>query len=181
MPTIFRKNFSRRQVDCAAYSGDLILEECNITQDVPDTGQNEIFINTGALTSLTCSNSNCVNHRQPPQGGVVYVNCNTGEFDYASYNRISGRINMGFVIDAELKKWWMETRDWLTLNPTATYQEYTVWFDANQSNTVFNQDTFLATVSLTIHNEFSSGVSWAEIRDWIVANGSADGFNEVIF
>ena len=180
MPTVINRNFSRSQVDCADYSGDLVLEHCNITQDIPDTGQGTIFINTGALTSLTIRDSNCVNHRQPPQGGVVYENCNIAQVDFTAIKRLGKRLKIDTVIEEQLFIWWRETRDYLIANPTVTFADYKLWFIANQGHTVFFADTFVTAIAERIDATFASGPSWSEIVSWIINNSDAEDFERAV-
>jgi hypothetical protein len=180
MTTIFRKNFSRRQVDCAEYSGDLVFEECNLTQEVPDTGQGSIFINTDNLTSLTCLNSNCTNHRQPPVGGVVYDGCNVAQYDFSAEKVIGFNIGIRETVLDEVKKVWRWILQWVPANPDATYQDFKDAFIANQGSTIFFADTFLTAMRDGIQTEFPAVTDWATVRDWIINNTDAIDIRKVI-
>lgn len=182
MPTVTDKNYSRQQVDCAAYSGDLVFDHCNLSQEVPNTGQGTIFINTGALSSIKIQNSNCVNHRQPPLGGVVYENSNISQVDYTLPENQFILVNLGVRdgLRKEMSKVWRWSVQWIVANPTASLTDFKAAFVLNQGSTIFYSETFITFLAAGINQHFPSISTWPEIRDWIAANATKRDMRRII-
>lgn len=164
---IVSKNFKRQPVDCTEYSGDLIFNGCNISQQSPDTAQVDIFINIDNVTSIHCVGCNCTNHSLSPPPQVTYEKCNLGQFDYDNQFEIQ---NLGIADKAahHLRTIWRWLVSYVVANQTATFGQMVAAFDVQFPDSPFDITKLMAAVLVEIQKQYPNVDSWAQIRDFII-------------